>query len=266
MPLVHTEALILRTYNLADADRIVLCLTRSAGLVRAVAKGARRMKSRFGAALEPFTLVKLIFHEKENRELVTISQVDIVKSQFALASDQPVANALAYMGELVVDFSPPHVSDERLFRMVVACVDAISISPRDVELVSRYFEVWLLRLGGFWPDLRSCSDCHESVSPGGLYLNAEGRSRCHRCSRGTGAAVTKEVHEVLLATQRMPPSEFAKNYGCVAPGVREQLADMTHRLLVRVLERPPRTSARWFETDAAPEKLASALAAGPKSS
>jgi DNA repair protein RecO (recombination protein O) len=266
MPLVHTEALILRTYNLADADRIVLCLTRSAGLIRAVAKGARRMKSRFGAALEPFTLVKLIFHEKENRELVTISQVDIVKSHFALAGDQGAANALAYIGELVVEFAPPHEVNEKLFRMVVACVDAISAVPREVELVARYFEVWLLRLAGFWPDLRSCADCHEPVSAGGLYLNAEGRPRCHPCSRGTGAAVTREVHEVLLATQRLPPSEFARYYGNLAPGVREQLADMTHRLVVRVLERPPRTAARWFETEALPDGLAPAVAGGRESS
>src|SRR5713226_4035946 len=77
MGLVNTDAIVLRTYNLAEADRIVLCLTRNAGLVRAVARGARRMKSRFGAALEPFTFIKLDFYEKENRELVTISQPEI---------------------------------------------------------------------------------------------------------------------------------------------------------------------------------------------
>ena len=77
MKLVTTDAIVLRAYNLAEADRIVLCLTRSSGLVRAVAKGARRMKSRFGAALEPFTLIKLSFHEKEHRELVTVSSAEI---------------------------------------------------------------------------------------------------------------------------------------------------------------------------------------------
>ena len=86
MALITTDAIVLRTYNLAEADRIVLCLTRSAGLVRAVAKGARRMKSRFGAALEPFTLIKLAFYEKENRELVSMSQAEILKSRFDLAS------------------------------------------------------------------------------------------------------------------------------------------------------------------------------------
>jgi DNA repair protein RecO len=111
MALITTDAIVLRTYNLAEADRIVLCLTRSAGLVRAVAKGARRMKSRFGAALEPFTLIKLAFYEKENRELVSMSQAEILKSRFDLASQPEAAEVLAYMGELVADFAPPHESN-----------------------------------------------------------------------------------------------------------------------------------------------------------
>ena len=78
MALVNTDAIELRTYNLAEADRIAVCLTRSAGLVRAVAKGARKMKSRFGAALEPFTLIRLAFYERENRELVSISSAEIL--------------------------------------------------------------------------------------------------------------------------------------------------------------------------------------------
>jgi DNA repair protein RecO (recombination protein O) len=249
MALVHTEAIVLRTYDLSDADRIVLCLTRSAGLVRAVARGARRMKSRFGAALEPFTLVKLIFHEKENRELVTISQVDIVKSRFALASDPQAVNALAYISELVVEFATPHAGDEKLFRMVSACVDAIGSAPRSSELILRYFEVWLLRLAGFLPDLRSCADCRAPLAQVGLYLNAEGRPRCQACSRGAGAAVHKETREALFATQRVSPGEFAMSYENLAPAVREQLADITHRLLVRVLERHPRTSAGWSEPE-----------------
>src|SRR6266581_6160362 len=106
MGLVNTDAIVLRTYNLAEADRIAVCLTQSTGVVRAVAKGARRMKSRFGAALEPFTLIKLTFHEKENRELVTISAAEILKSHFNLAVEPEVSDALAYMGELVSEFAP----------------------------------------------------------------------------------------------------------------------------------------------------------------
>src|ERR1043166_8365500 len=126
MRLVTTDAIVLRSYNLAEADRIVVCLTRSVGLVRAVAKGARRMKSRFGAALEPFTLIRLSFHERENRDLVALSSAEILTSYFNLNSRVESAELLAYMGELVAEFAPPHEADERLFRMLAACIESLA--------------------------------------------------------------------------------------------------------------------------------------------
>src|SRR6187431_714399 len=99
MALFETEALILRTYNLAEADKIVVCLSRSAGLIRGVAKGCRKLRNRFGASLEPFTFVRLTYYEKENRELVSIRQTEILKSNFNLSSDPAVVNGLAYLGD-----------------------------------------------------------------------------------------------------------------------------------------------------------------------
>src|SRR5882672_2359480 len=98
MAITETEALVLRTYNLAEADKIVVCLTRNAGLVRGVARGSRKLKNRFGAALEPYTLLQLTYYQKENQELVSLSNVDIIKSHFALFRDPEVLPALAYMG------------------------------------------------------------------------------------------------------------------------------------------------------------------------
>ena len=77
MSLFETEALILRTYNLAEADKIVVCLSRQSGLIRGVAKNCRKLKNRFGASLEPFTLINLTYFEKENQELVSFSQTEI---------------------------------------------------------------------------------------------------------------------------------------------------------------------------------------------
>ena len=165
MRLVTTDAIVLRSYNLAESDRIVLCLTRSSGLIRAVAKGARRMKSRFGAALEPFTVIKLSFHEKENRELVTMSSAEILKSHFDLNSNFETAEVLAYMGEMVAEFAPPHEADELLFRMLNACVEALSQRKGSERVVTRYFEIWLLRLAGLFPDLGTCAKCGAELGP-----------------------------------------------------------------------------------------------------
>ena len=242
MALITTDAIVLRTYNLAEADRIVLCLTRSAGLVRAVAKGARRMKSRFGAALEPFTLIKLAFYEKENRELVSMSQAEILKSRFDLASQPEAAEVLAYMGELVADFAPPHESNEKLFRMVSACIDALAATPGDIQLVMRYFEVWLLRIAGLFPDVRSCGECGARIAEGeSAYLDVEVKPHCRGCAHGSTTRLLPDTQRSLIGTQQLAPADFARTFGPLSSACEMELADLTHRLIVRALERRPRT-------------------------
>src|SRR5918912_2069312 len=164
MALFETEALILRTYNLAEADKIVVCLSRSAGLIRGVAKGCRKLKNRFGAALEPFTLINLTYYEKEHQELVSFRQVEILKSRFNLTSNASLLTGFAYMGDLLIDFSPPHQANDDLYRMALACFEAASQSPEDLESILRYFEVWLLKIEGFLPDLRACASCQRAFT------------------------------------------------------------------------------------------------------
>lgn len=242
MNLVTTDAIVLRSYNLAEADRIVVCLTRNAGLVRAVAKGARRMKSRFGAALEPFTLVRLAFYEKENRELVTISRAEIVKSHFELAAQLEVAEVLGYMAELIGEFAPPHEANEKLFRMLNACVDAMTAAPEDVKLVLRYFEIWLLRLAGSFPDVSTCAGCGALLRPTEpLYVDFESVLRCGSCDRGAGTTLLPAIQQLLLSSQRVGPSEFVKAYKPTFNQADPQLGEFTHRLIVRALDRRPRT-------------------------
>jgi len=166
MAVLETEALVLRTYNLAEADKIVVCLTRRAGLIRAVARGCRRLKNRFGAALEPFTLLNVSCYQKEHQELISLRQAEIVKSHFDLFGDADMLTALAYMGDLVIEFSPPYQPNEKLFRMVKACLDAMVQSPSDLQSVLRYFDVCLLKLEGFLPDLNRCGECHRGIKQG----------------------------------------------------------------------------------------------------
>ena len=83
MPLYTADALILRTYKLGEADRIVVFLTRDRGKKRGVAKGARRPRSRFAAALEPMTEARVAYFEKERRELVGLNYAEAVRSPMA---------------------------------------------------------------------------------------------------------------------------------------------------------------------------------------
>ena len=241
MAVFETEALILRTYNLAEADKIVVCLTRSAGLIRGVAKGCRKLKNRFGAALEPFTLINLTYYEKEHQELVSFRQVEILKSRFNLSSNASVLTGFAYMGDLLIDFSPPHQANDNLYRMALACFEAVSENVEDLDSVLRYFEVWLLKLEGFMPDLRTCANCQRAFTGDeAVYLGTDLSVRCGQCSNGKGGAVSKRLHSQLRTTEKLSPAKYAEDAREVPKRTKQEMAELTFQLIGRVLERMPR--------------------------
>ncbi|HEY0763711.1 MAG TPA: DNA repair protein RecO [Pyrinomonadaceae bacterium] len=241
MALFETEALILRSYNLAEADKIVVCLSRSAGLIRGVAKGCRKLRNRFGAALEPFTLVNLTYYEKENQELVLFRQVEILKSRFNLSSNATMLTGFSYMGDLLVDFSPPHQANDNLFRMAIACFEAASETPADLDAVLRYFEVWLLKLEGFLPDLRTCANCHRAFTDEeAVYLASDMSLRCVECSNGRGRAISKRLHAQLRTAEKLSPVKFAEGAREVSKETKREIAELTFQIIGRVLERMPR--------------------------
>src|SRR5205085_5861998 len=210
MPLHTTEAYVLRTYALAEADKICIFMTRDMGKVRGVAHGARKMKSRFGSALEPFTQVSLTFFQKEGRELMSVSGCEIVRSQFHIAARSvETASAFSYLAELLNEFLPDNEPNERLYRLVTASLDAIA-QGSDLDRVLRYFETWVLRLTGYFPDTFVCAACEERISESEpTFLTMEGAPRCQACSGGRGVALEAEQRAIIGEILRSHPSAFA---------------------------------------------------------
>jgi DNA repair protein RecO (recombination protein O) len=179
VPLHTADALILRTYKLGEADRIVVFLTRDRGKKRGVAKGARRARSRFMGALEPLTEVRVAYFEKERRELVGLNYAETVRSPLAMIGPpkggpddiaggeastlesrrghlQVAQDALGYVGyfaELLDEWAQEADADERLYRLGASMLDALGAGA-PVEPLARYFEYWLLRLQGVYPEAR----------------------------------------------------------------------------------------------------------------
>src|SRR5947208_12315943 len=106
MPILQSDAIILKTYPLGEADRIVAFFSREHGKVRGVANGARRMKNRFGASLEPLAHSRIIFSQKENRDLVRIQSADLLDSSMKLFEDYDRAVFGAQLVNLVDHFLP----------------------------------------------------------------------------------------------------------------------------------------------------------------
>ena len=121
MSLIETDALVLRSYPLAEADRIVVFLTRDHGVVRCVAKGAKRLKSRFGSSLEPFSTVRLTYLHKDDRELHLARHTELIESHFRFAASPEALATFSYIADLVMSLVPPNDPDHLLYRMTSAC-------------------------------------------------------------------------------------------------------------------------------------------------
>jgi DNA repair protein RecO (recombination protein O) len=167
VPLYTADALVLRTYALGEADRLVVFLTRDRGKKRGVAKSARRPRSRFTGALEPLTEARVAYFESARRELVGLNYAETIRSPLGLTSRgwQPsppgsssaAAEAgltyAAYFAELLNEWAQDADADERLYRLGASMLDALE-GGAPAEPLARYFEYWLLRLQGLYPDTR----------------------------------------------------------------------------------------------------------------
>jgi DNA repair protein RecO (recombination protein O) len=149
MPLYTADALVLRTYKLGEADRIVVFLTADRGKKRGVAEHARRPKSRFRGALEPLTSARIAYFEREGRELVGLNYAETLRTPLVAASPEALGYS-HYFAELIDEWAADADPDERLFRLGTASLEAL-LCGAPVEPLARYFECWLLRLQGVYP-------------------------------------------------------------------------------------------------------------------
>jgi DNA repair protein RecO (recombination protein O) len=210
MPLYTADALILRTYKLGEADRIVVFLTEDRGKKRGVAKGARRSRSRFAGALEPLTQVRLAYFEKEQRELVGLNYADPSCSPLSVRPE--ALGHIGYFAELIDQWAQDGDPNERLYRLGRSLLEALAAGG-SVEPLARYFEFWLLRLQGVYPSIAACHGCGAGFDApgGGAYL--EPGSAVFTCPGCAPAAQVREPHlsrealAFLRAARRMPPGD-----------------------------------------------------------
>ncbi len=181
MPLRETEALVLRTYRLGEADKIVSLFTRQLGRLRAVAAGAQRPKSRYGGTLEAPSYIRLWLFERENRDLLRINSVELLESFFDMQKDYRTHVAAQFVGEVVERFIPEREVNERAFRLILMVLRALKLSGEQ-ERPLLYFDYWLLRLGGFLPDVDRCHACGRALGdePGYYGTGSEGLL-CREC-------------------------------------------------------------------------------------
>ncbi len=238
MPLDQTEAIVLRTFDLADQDRIVVLLTRDRGVLRGVAKGARKFGSRFGSSLEPMSVVRAFYYEKERKDLVTVSNCDLIESFFDVQKDLKVAFTLGYFAELIEEFSPGRSADDVLYRLLLAILRCLAAGG-DVGTLAGYFEAWFLHINGFLPDLSHCKQCRKELSGEAWLSPKRDGAYCGDCAPAKKDAVPPGTGPFLKWVRGNPPP------GACPPvfeaGARNGIRKALQAMIVYHMEREPRT-------------------------
>ena len=158
MPLKESEAIVLRTYPLREADLLVTLFTRLEGKVRGVARAAKKSKRRFGGALEPLTYVRAFYEDRERQELARLDSCEVLESPLA-SEVSVIAGRLRWVTwrKCWTSYCPSREANDAVFRLALSVL--AGLRGPDIWMPVTYFELWMTRLMGYLPDFSECMVC-----------------------------------------------------------------------------------------------------------
>ena len=191
MALVRCEGIVLRTHALGDTSLIVATYTREHGLLKLVAKAARRTPSRFGYALEPLSRSRFVIYHKPDRDLHLLSHAEVLEptgSRLADLSRLAHAQAALELIDRLVWGEEPQVE---LFELLAAALRAVTVAPvGTLAAITIAFELQVSSLLGYCPRLDACANCGGAISPRRLFSPARGGLLCDGCAAAEPGVVT----------------------------------------------------------------------------
>jgi DNA repair protein RecO (recombination protein O) len=257
MALMESEAIVLRTYPLREADLLVTLFTRVEGKVRGVARSAKKSKRRFGGALEPMTYVRAFYDVRERQELARLDACEVLESPLATEVSYARAVALAHVAELLDELLPDREANDAIFRLTLSVLHALqhveiddaatqattktgsNIKPgsdaktaSDIWMPITYFELWLTRLVGFLPELTECIVCGRNLNGSRVYFHALADGlMCPDDKRLASSEISSESRVLASQMFRAPVESFAG-----MPWPKSQAADL-RKFLIQTLQR-----------------------------
>ncbi len=208
MPVLTSDAVVLRTWPVHEADLIVSFFTRDHGKLRGVAKSALKSRKRFGGALEPMTVARAWFAEKPKQELVRLDQLEIAISPLSAPVDAVRLAVLSFYAELLDEALPDHDPHETIFRLVLSVLEQTTNAQPWMPLT--YFSLWMTRLTGLLPDLAHCTVCGEALKSEEVWFNrhADGLF-CAVHRHGSDSELAPDSWALAQRMLRAPVAGFA---------------------------------------------------------
>jgi len=230
MALKQSEAIVLRSYPLHEADLLVTFFTRAEGKVKGIAKSAKKSRKRFGGALEPLTAVRVYYDDREGKDLARIDSCDVIESPLAHTVDYPRAVALGHMAELLDELLPEREANDAIFRLTWAVLSNLRAGA--IWLPVTYFELWMVRLVGFLPDLKECVVCGAALNGNRAFYHALADGlMCPDDKRLASSELSLESRQIAIKMFRIPIEKMMGE-----PWSKQCGADL-RKFLMQVVER-----------------------------
>jgi DNA repair protein RecO (recombination protein O) len=230
MALKESEAIVLRTYPLREADLLVTFFTRNEGKVRGVARSAKKSRKRFGGALEPLTFVRAFYEDRERQELARLDALEVLESPLASEVGYPRAVALAHIAELLDELLPDREANDAIFRLTLSVLGRLR--GAEIWMPITYYQLWLTRLVGFLPDLSECVVCGRGLNGSRAFFHALADGlMCAEDKRLASSEISSESRALASQMFRAPVESFT---GSEWPKAK---ASDLRKLLIQILER-----------------------------
>jgi DNA repair protein RecO (recombination protein O) len=239
MPVLTSDAVVLRTWPVQESDLIVSFFTRDYGKMRGVAKAALKSRKRFGGALEPTTVARAWFAERPRQELVRLDQLEIIRSPLSAPVDPVRMAVLSFFAETLDEALPEHDPQETVFRLALAVLEQTTVEQPWLPMT--YFSLWITRLMGLLPDIGHCTACGEPLIAGGTSFTAHADGLfCAAHGIGSASNLSADSWQLAQRMLRAPVTAFSAE---AWPRRRAQdLRRFTVQALERHLERKLRTA------------------------
>lgn len=233
--LYRTEAIILRRRDFGEADRLLTLYTPELGKLKAIAKGVRKPTSRKGGHVELFTHSRLLIARGRTLDIVT--QAETIEAFLPLREDLWRTTHAYYAAELLDRFTKEGIENRPLFDLLRAVLGWLS-READLNLATRFYELHLLALVGYRPQLFQCLVCRSPIEPvTNFFSPAEGGVLCPRCGEGQTRADEIPLN-VLKVLRFMQTNDYGVSRRLrLSQALHSQLESIMQRYIIYVLER-----------------------------
>jgi len=237
----RVDAVVLHHVEWGEADRLLTLFTRQLGKVKAIAKGVRKLRSRKAGHLEPFTRSSLQL--ARGRDLFIITQAEATHTYSTLRENLEYLGYGSYVIEVLTRFTYEEGENLALFRLLVDTLQRLERGD-DPVIVIHYYEIRLLDLVGFRPQLFVCTQCEDEIQPKNQFFSAFlGGVLCPKCGHRTneGRPISIEALKYLRHFQRSSYQEATRAQ--IDPVVNAEIEGLMNYYLTHILERGLNTPA-----------------------